>query len=211
MGNNGGVNTAPTSARRPGRPGYDRETLLDTIIEVFTTHGYDAASLDMLARRLGISKAALYHHFDSKEQMLDLALERALGPLEQLFRDAPAGPAENKIRHIIRGAVIIASEQQRALTLLLRVYGNTDAERRATGRRRALTNELHELFAASAAEGTLRNDLDPWLAARFTFGLVNSLVEWYRPGGEISPEGLADAVLAYVRTGLRMSETGDFR
>ena len=123
----------------------------------------------------------------------------------------PRRSAENKIRHIIRGAVILASEQQRALTLLLRVYGNTDAERRATGRRRALTNELHELFAASAAEGTLRNDLDPWLAARFTFGLVNSLVEWYRPGGEISPEGLADAVLAYVRTGLRMSETGDFR
>src|SRR5690625_2911173 len=61
MGKNGRVNTAPTSTRRPGRPGYDRETLLDTIIEVFTTHGYDAASLDMLARRLGISKAALYH------------------------------------------------------------------------------------------------------------------------------------------------------
>lgn len=211
MGKNGGVNTAPTSSRRPGRPGYDRETLLDTIIEVFTTHGYDAASLDMLARRLGISKAALYHHFDSKEQMLDLALERALGPLEQLFRDAPAGPAEKKIRHVIRGAVVIASEQQRALTLLLRVYGNTDAERRATRRRRVLTNELHELFAASAAEGTLRNDLDPWLAARFTFGLVNSLVEWYHPGGPIEPDELADAVLAYVRTGLRMSETGDFR
>src|SRR5699024_11253999 len=70
MGKNGRVNTAPTSTRRPGRPGYDRETLLDTIIEVFTTHGYDAASLDMLARRLGISKAALYHHFDSKEQKI---------------------------------------------------------------------------------------------------------------------------------------------
>ena len=49
------------------------------------------------------------------------------------------------------------------------------------------------------------------LAARFTFGLVNSLVEWYHPGGPIEPDELADAVLAYVRTGLRMSETGDFR
>lgn len=197
--------------RRPGRPGYDRDTMLDTIIEVFTEHGYYAASLDMLARRLEVSKAALYHHFDSKEQMLELALERALGPLEQIFDDAEEGPADVRIRRIIRGAVVLAGKQRRALTLLLRVYGNSGAERRALERRRVLTNRLHELFAASKTEGTLRDDLDPWLAARFTFGLVNSLVEWYRPDGPISPEQLADSVLAYVRTGLRLSETADFR
>lgn len=197
--------------RRVGRPGYDRETLLDTIIEVFTTYGYDAASLDMLGRRLGISKAALYHHFESKEQMLELALERALGPLEEIFDNAPEGEAQYKIRHVVRGAVVLASEQQQALVLLLRVYGNTATERRAMERRRDLTQRLHQLFVQSGEEDTLRDDIDPWLAARFTFGLVNSLVEWYRPGGPISPEELAEAVLSYVRTGLRRSETGDFR
>src|SRR5699024_8269982 len=121
------------------------------------------------------------------------------------------GPAQYKIRHVIRGAVVLATEQQQALTLLLRGYGNTATERRAMGRRRELTQRLHGLFKESGEQGTLRDDLDPWLAARFTFGLVNSLVEWYRPGGAISPEELAEAVLAYVRTGLRRSETGDFR
>lgn len=185
--------------------------MLETIIEVFTTRGYDAASLGMLATRLGVSKAALYHHFDSKEEMLKLALERALRPLEEIFDQAPEGPAERKIRFVVRSAVVLASQEQQALALLLRVHGNTAAERRAVERRRALTNRLHDLFVESGEEGTLRNDLNPWLAARFTFGLVNSLVEWYRPGGEIPPDELADSVLAYVRTGLRMSETADFR
>lgn len=185
--------------------------MLDTIIEVFTIHGYDAASMEMLARRLGVSKSALYHHFVSKEEMLELALERALGPLEKIFDDASDGSAAERIHRVIREAVVLASEEQSALTLLLRVHGNTDVERRAVQRRRKLTARLHELFEGSASEGTLRNDLDPWLAARFTFGLINSLVEWYRPKGPMSPDELADSVLAYVRTGLRMSETDDFR
>lgn len=197
--------------RRIGRPGYDRESLLDGVIEVFTTRGYDAASMDMIARRLGLSKAALYHHFESKEQMLELCLERALGPLEEIFQTAPDGSAEVKIRYVIRGAVVLACHEQRALQLLLRVAGNTEAEQRALDRRRELTNSLFELFAQSAKESTLRDDIDPWLAARFTFGLINSIVEWYRPGGKITPEDLADSVLAYSRTGLRISETNDFR
>ena len=57
----------------------------------------------------------------------------------------------------------------------------------------------------------LRDDLDPSLASRFTFGLVNSLVEWHSPDGPDTPESLAESVLAYVRSGLRVNEVTDFR
>ena len=43
---------------------------------------------------------------------------------------------------------------------------------------------------------------DPGLAERFTFGLINSIVEWYRPGGRYTHDEIADAVLRFLRGGL---------
>ena len=200
-------------APRRGRPGHDQSSMLEVIVQVFTDHGYDASSLGMIANRLGLSKSAVYHHFSSKAEMLEIALERALGALEQVFDDAEAqeGDAVARIRFIVRAAVLVACEQQQYLTLLLRLHGNSEVELRALERRRVLTARLRTTFEEARAEGSLRDDLDPGLAARFTFGLVNSLVEWYRPDGPNSPQALADGVLSYVRSGLRVNETTDFR
>ena len=198
---------------RRGRPGHDQNSMLEVIVEVFTDHGYDASSLGMIATRLGLSKSAVYHHFASKAEMLEIALERALGELERVFDNAEAqeGDAVARIRYIVREAVLVACEQQQYLTLLLRLHGNSEVEVRALERRRVLTARLRKTFEEARAEGSLRDDLDPGLAARFTFGLVNSLVEWYRPDGPNSPQALADGVLSYVRSGLRVNETTDFR
>ncbi len=200
-------------APRRGRPGHDQNSMLEVIVQVFTDHGYDASSLGMIASRLGLSKSAVYHHFASKAEMLEIALERALGELERVFDDAEAqgGDAVARIRYIVREAVLVACAQQPYLILLLRLHGNSEVELRALERRRVLTARLRETFRAARAEGSLRDDLDPGLAARFTFGLVNSLVEWYRPDGPTPPQALAEAVLSYVRSGLRVNETTDFR
>ncbi|QIM19596.1 TetR/AcrR family transcriptional regulator [Leucobacter coleopterorum] len=187
--------------------------MLEVIVQVFTDHGYDASSLGMIADRLGLSKSAVYHHFASKAEMLEIALERVLGELERVFDEAEAqsGDAVLQIRYVVLEAVQVACAKQQYLTLLLRLHGNSDVELRALKRRRKLTGRLRKMFEAARAEGSLRDDLDPGLAARFTFGLVNSLVEWYRPDGPDSPEELSVAVLGYVRTGLRVNETRDFR
>ncbi|WP_244303129.1 TetR/AcrR family transcriptional regulator [Leucobacter coleopterorum] len=198
---------------RRGRPGHDQNSMLEVIVQVFTDHGYDASSLGMIADRLGLSKSAVYHHFASKAEMLEIALERVLGELERVFDEAEAqsGDAVLQIRYVVLEAVQVACAKQQYLTLLLRLHGNSDVELRALKRRRKLTGRLRKMFEAARAEGSLRDDLDPGLAARFTFGLVNSLVEWYRPDGPDSPEELSVAVLGYVRTGLRVNETRDFR
>lgn len=196
---------AVTLPARRGRPGYDQEQMLEVIVGVFTDHGYEAATLELIAKRLGLSKSAVYHHFDSKAAMLELALDRILGALESVF-DAPEateGLAIERTRFVVRGAVRVACEQHRYLSLLLRLRGNSEAELRAMQRRRAFDAKLREVFEQSLIEGTLRIDIDPGLAERFTFGLINSLVEWYRPEGDLRPDQIADAVLLFMRGGLR--------
>lgn len=179
--------------------------MLEVIVGVFNDRGYEAATLELIAKKLGLSKSAVYHHFSSKSEMLELALDRVLGALEAVF-DAPeanTGPALERTRFVVRSAVRVACTQHLYLTLLLRLRGNSEAELRAMQRRRAFDAKLRSMFEQSLVEGTLRVDIDPGLAERFTFGLINSIVEWYRPEGDLRPEEIADAVILFMRGGLR--------
>src|SRR3954465_12100127 len=74
----------------PVRRRYDTESLLEVAVAVFTERGYDGTSMEDLARASGLSKSSLYHHIDSKEQLLRLALERAVEPLFAVTRESGA-------------------------------------------------------------------------------------------------------------------------
>ena len=69
---------ADGTPRRRGRPGYDRQAVLEAAVEVFNERGYDGTSMEDLSKRLGIAKSAIYHHVSGKEELLKMALDRAL-------------------------------------------------------------------------------------------------------------------------------------
>ena len=191
-----------TPARR-GRPGYDQGQVLDVAVQEFIAHGYDATSVASLAERLGLSKSALYHHYASKEQLLEVALEEALGGLEGVLASAQGATARAKLEYVLRGAVGVLVEKLPYVTLLLRVRGNSDVERRALERRRVFDREVTALVRAAQEEGSVRADVDASLATRLLFGMVNSIVEWYRPTGPEGAAELADDVLRVALDGLR--------
>ncbi|HEY7100763.1 MAG TPA: TetR/AcrR family transcriptional regulator [Mycobacteriales bacterium] len=187
---------------RRGRPGYDQQTVLRRAVEVFNRQGYDGTSMGDLARELGVGKSALYHHVPGKEALLSQALDEALDGLTAVL-DRPAGAtAYDRLRAAVRDSVRVLVEHLPAVTLLLRVRGNSDVELAALRRRREIDDRLAELVSAAAAEGSLRADLPPDLVSRLLFGMVNSLVEWYRPGGPVDADMLADALATLAFEGL---------
>ena len=190
-----------TVARR-GRPGYDIESLLAVAVEVFNERGYDGTSMEDLARRLGISKSAIYYHVEGKDVLLSLALDRALDVLFAVLDDTREldGPAIAKLEHLVRGSVAALQNQLPYVTLLLRVRGNTAVERSALNRRRQFDRYVAGLVRQAEADGDVRPDVDPAVTARLLFGMVNSLIEWYRP----RHSDLADAVCAVAFGGLRL-------
>lgn len=200
-----------TSEFKRGRPGYDQRAVLDIAVSAFNEFGYDATSMGVLAERLGLSKSAIYHHFAAKEDILDLALDEALTALESVLAsasgpDAPGSsraPASDRLAAVLRGAVGVLVDKLPSVTLLLRVRGNTDIERRALARRRAFDRAVAALVVEARDEGSLRSDIDPGVVARLLFGMINSIVEWYRPGGPVDAATLADDVLAVALDGLR--------
>lgn len=197
---------ASSQPTRRGRPGYDVESLLAVAVRLFNERGYDGTSMEDLSRKLGISKSAIYHHVPSKEELLRLAVSRALdGLFAEIDKlDVVGGRAIDRLEHLVRGSVFVLAEQLPFVTLLLRVRGNTKAEREALARRREFDRIVADLVAEAAAEGDLRSDIDPATAARLLFGMVNSLTEWYRPRGGASVARVADMVAAVAFDGLRV-------
>jgi AcrR family transcriptional regulator len=194
-----------TTAKR-GRPGYDQQSVLLIAVDVFNRHGYDATSMGILAENLGISKSAIYHHVPSKGDLLKLALDHALGGLEAILErpQATAGSADARLEFVLRETISVLVERLPFVTLLLRLRGNTEVERNALKRRRTFDHKVAALISAARDEGTLRQDIDPRTVTRLLFGTINSIVEWYRPGGSLSPEKLADDVITMAFNGLHV-------
>src|SRR4051812_9964297 len=195
-----------------GRPGYDQQSVLRIAVDVFNRHGYDATSMGILAENLGISKSAIYHHVPSKGDLLKLALDHALGGLEAILEQpqATSGAADARLEFVLRQTVAVLVDRLPFVTLLLRLRGNTEIERDALERRRAFDRIVTDLVRAAEEEGDVRPDVDPALTSRLLFGTVNSLTEWYRPDGDLSPDALADAVLTATFDGLRTTTQGTF-
>ncbi|MEV6158574.1 TetR/AcrR family transcriptional regulator [Nonomuraea sp. NPDC052129] len=196
----------PTPRRGRGRPGYDQAAILRTAVELFNRKGYDATSMGDLAKELGLTKPAIYHHVTSKEQLLSQALDDALDELTAVVtaaaRDRAGATAYERLREVVRRSVEVLVAHQPSVTLLLRVRGNSGIELAALERRRWLDDRLAALVADAVAEGSLRDDVPPTLVSRLLFGMVNSLVEWYRPDGVYDAATVADAITVLAFDGL---------
>ncbi len=198
--------TKPSSSKR-GRPGYDQESVLSIAVEVFNKHGYDATSMGKLAENLGISKSAIYHHVPSKGDLLRLALDEALVPLEAIALDerATVGTAEERLKFFLRSTIQVLVKRQKYVTLLLRLRGNTEIERDAVDRRRAVDRKVSDLVIEAQQEGTLRSDIDPRTTTRLLFGTINSLVEWFREDGNVTAEQVEEHAITMMFEGLHQS------
>ncbi|MBK3578405.1 TetR family transcriptional regulator [Streptomyces sp. MBT65] len=203
-------------AGRHGRPAYDRDSLLEVAVVVFNERGYDGTGMEELARRLGLSKSSIYHHVSGKEELLELAVNRALDAifavLDEEERQAPdpvvGSPATARMKRVIHRSVEVLAAELPYVTLLLRLHGNSEVEQRALARRREFDHRVAELMTRAAAEGGIRADIDPHLASRLLFGTVNSLVEWYRPDRGLTVETLADALTTILFDGLHGPASG---
>ena len=200
----------PGGARKIGRPSkkhrapYDIEAVTNAAVRVFNRRGYEAASMEDVARETGITKSSLYYHVSGKEELLARALERGfkwlLGVLDG--PGAKSGTPLERLRHIVYRSVIITLEFVHEVELLQRVKGNTPTEREAMARRRRFDREVAALVEEAAAARQIRADADAALLTRLIFGMGNSITQWYRREGRLGPERIAEAMTRLVFEGI---------
>jgi AcrR family transcriptional regulator len=197
----GDVNLAKRG--RPAR--YTPDELLDVVVSVFISRGYDATSMDDLARATGLTKSSFYHHVSGKEELLRRVVARAVDALFAVLVEPASvdGRAVDRLEHVVRRSVDVLAAELPYVTVLLRVRGNTAAERWALNRRREFDRRLSALVRAAIDEGDVRADLDPALLTRLLFGMVNGVAESCLPNGAHRSSTVADTLVRLAFHGLR--------
>ena len=148
---------------RQVRSEVTRRKILDAAIEVFSEVGYAAAGWGTIIERTGMTKGALYHHFDSKEALASDIIDEGAEVLLSAFRNVcgSASPAlENMIHGTFAIANVLSSDKtaRAAEQLVAALSGYNDAAGRCCA---AWVAEMAAQARRAIAEGDLREDVDP--------------------------------------------------
>ena len=189
------------------RRAADEQLVRGVAVGVFRERGYDGSTLDDVARAAGITKASIYYHVRSKEELLARGVGRALDALFAVLDERPAkrGRAAARLRYIVHRTIETTVDQLPEVALLLRVRGNTPVERRIMERRRTFDHLIARMMRNAQRQGDLRADVEPRLATRLLFGMLNSITEWYRTGGDLDAPEVAEAIFRIAFEGMEQS------
>jgi AcrR family transcriptional regulator len=96
-----------------------RTRLIEVAVELFTRHSYAGTSLQMIADELGFTKAAIYHHFRTREQLLAAVLEPILAELRTVVESAETRrTAHTRAEHMLSGYVALAVRNRGLVAVL---------------------------------------------------------------------------------------------
>lgn len=199
--------------RRPPEPETKKTQIYQAAARVFCNKGFGQASMQDIAEAVGMTKAGIYHHISSKDELLfgimswamDLAEERVLDRVRQI-RD----PAE-RLRASIRGHVLlITRDRPKEVTVVLNEGKALEGELRERIDRRKLRyvrflqGTIQELIDSGRAV-----DMDPRIATFALIGMMNWIYQWYRPAGRIEDTELAESLADFFLRGLLREQEAD--
>jgi TetR/AcrR family transcriptional regulator, cholesterol catabolism regulator len=176
-----------------------------TAAQIFRDRGYDATSVSDIARALGMTKAGLYHHFESKEALLHEIMNYGLDRVRddvvipvRAIRDPEERLRQLVVRHARiatrgRGAIAHLGDEIRSLP--------PAARKQLEERMRAYFDLVRETVRELRDAGRLR-DVDPTVATFSLIGMILWLPRWFRQDGGLTQLQVADEVAKLALGGL---------
>jgi AcrR family transcriptional regulator len=184
-----------------------RQEILRTAARLFQQRGYDATSMNDVASALKLSKGGLYHHFQSKDEILfeimnhamEITQERVLGPVRDI-----ANP-EDRLRALIRLHIeVVLSPRDREITVMLHENHPLPPtlRKRINARKKEYVHFVEDLIGQVQRARQAKGAVTPRAAAFALLGMVNWIYQWYKPEGNLQANNLVPQFTELVLGGI---------
>ena len=172
-----------------------RQEILRTAARLFQQRGYDATSMNDVAAALRLSKGGLYHHFQSKDEILfeimnhamEITEERVLAPVRGI-----ANP-EERLRALIRLHIeVVLSPRDREITVMLHENHPLPPglRKRINTRKKDYIHFVESLMGEVQRARHAKGAVSPRAAAFALLGMINWIYQWYKPEGDLQTQNL---------------------
>lgn len=174
-----------------------RQEILRACARLFQQQGYDATSMNDVAAALKLSKGGLYHHFQSKDEILfdlmnhalNITQERVMNPVRSI-----ADP-EQRLRMLIRLHVeVVLSVRDREITVMLHEQHPLapSLRKRINARKKEYLHFVEQVVSEVQLARQSKRLVSPRAAALALLGMINWIYQWYKPEGRLTVEQIAD-------------------
>jgi AcrR family transcriptional regulator len=181
-----------------------RSELTREAARLFAEKGYHGTSIGDLAKALGVQKASLYAHIQSKQDLLYETMRDGADAFHAALDGIPEElPAAEKIRLALRGHLRVVADQLDVATVFVREWRYLEGARREEilAERRRYEERIRGLFREGRELGELRTDLDDASAALLALSAANWAYTWIRPSRDT--DELADRFFFTLIDGIR--------
>jgi AcrR family transcriptional regulator len=184
-----------------------RQEILRTAARLFQQRGYDATSMNDVATALKLSKGGLYHHFQSKDEILfeimdhamQITEERVLTPVRRI------ADAEERLRALIRLHIeVVLSPRDREITVMLHENHPLPPalRKRINSRKKEYIHFTENLIAEVQKSRRASGRVSARAAAFGLLGMINWIYQWYKPEGELQANNLAPQFIDLILGGV---------
>ncbi|GAA4990326.1 AcrR family transcriptional regulator [Nonomuraea thailandensis] len=211
---NSGTATTPAKRQRTtssGSASERRDHLVKLAAELFARKGFQATTVREIADEAGILSGSLYHHFDSKETIVDEVLSTFLDDLIARYRAAvdTSSDARTVLSEMVRIGFGTLEPHRAAITVMQNDWNYLRQFERFNYLVKA-EDEVEQIWVsqikAGQAAGLFRSDVDPKLTYRMIRDTIWVAVRWFRPGGRLNTTALAEHYITVLFDGLATGE-----
>lgn len=183
-----------------------RSQILRIATRLFSQRGYARTTLEDVAAEIGFTKPAIYHWFDSKDQILFEIHRAIVAPALEEVRGirASGGSPTDQLRRILRAHIDRVLLNADANTVFARESAQLSAERAVEIGEldREYEREVRAVYAAGVAAGEFA-DIDPVVAIGTLLSACSWVSQWYRPEGTLSAADINDMIGSLLEQGYR--------
>ena len=182
-----------------------REEILRVARDLFYSKGYEAASMRDIAQQIGFTQAAIYYHFRSKEEILVALIDNFTAQLHAMLKRLlqETGDLLQDFERAVHAHIMLSQSDYRDIKLVLedkKLLAQPLADR--LGERELLIYELYKSRIKELLNLNQCTSVTPTVAAFTTLGAINFVYQWYRPGGSLKLEAIADQTVTMLIRGL---------